>query len=50
MMKKYLYSNQETLFGEREIVGFGYNEFYVKEISKTLANKTIINNHYSKKI
>ena len=49
-MKKYIYSKQETLFGEKQVIGFGNDNFYIKEINKDLANKTIIKNHYSHKI
>lgn len=49
-MKGYIYSEQMSLYGEREIVGFGGNNFYIKEIDRNLANKIIIENHYSKKV
>ena len=49
-MKKYIYDNQMTLFGEREVRGFGDEDFYVKEIDRKLANKIIIKNHYSHKV
>lgn len=49
-MKGYIYSEQMSLYGEREIVGFGGNNFYIKEIERNLANKIIIDNHYSKKV
>ena len=50
MTKKYIYKNQETLWGESECVGFGTDEFYVKEIDKKLSKDIIIKNHYSKKV
>lgn len=50
MTKKYIYKNQETLWGESECIGFGTEDFYVKEIDRKLANEIIINNHYSKKV
>jgi adenine modification enzyme len=50
MSKDYLYSNQLTIFGKRDIVGFGDKNFYVKEIGKNIADEIIISNHYSKKI
>tara|TARA_R100001460_G_scaffold106881_1_gene154873 strand:- start:309 stop:1001 length:693 start_codon:yes stop_codon:yes gene_type:complete len=50
MTKKYIYKNQETLWGESECIGFGTDEFYVKEIDRKLANEIIIKNHYSKKV
>jgi hypothetical protein len=49
MIKKYIYKNQESLWGESECIGFGSDEFYVKEIQRKLANKVIVENHYSKK-
>ncbi len=50
MTKKYIYKNQASLWGESECVGFGTNDFYVKEIDRKLANEIIIKNHYSKKV
>ena len=50
MTKKYIYKNQESLWGESECVGFGTDEFYVKEIDKKLSKDIIIKNHYSKKV
>lgn len=49
-MKGYIYSDQIPMFGHKDIIGYGTKEFQVKEIDKDLANKTIIKNHYSKKI
>ena len=49
MGKGFIYSNQSTLFGSREIIGFGKDDFYIKEIERDLANKIIIENHYSGK-
>ena len=48
--KKLIYSSQQSLFGAREIIGFGTNKFYVKEINKDLANDIIKANHYSRKV
>lgn len=50
MTKKYIYKNQGSLWGESECVGFGTDEFYVKEIDKKLSKDIIIKNHYSKKV
>lgn len=47
--KGYIMGKQLSLFGQAEIVGFGDKIFQVKEIDRNLANKIIINNHYSKK-
>jgi adenine modification enzyme len=48
-MKQYIYSSQSSLWGEPELLGFGSNEFYIKEIDRNLANDIIVQNHYSKK-
>ena len=48
--KDYIFSNQLSMFGSREIVGFGETDFYIKEINKDLANDIIKKNHYSKKV
>jgi hypothetical protein len=50
MKKGYIYSNQMAMFGDKEIIGYGVDDFYVKEIDRKEANKTIIKNHYSKKV
>lgn len=50
MKKDYIWSNQESLFGSKEVIGFGIKEFYIKEIDRKLANEIIIKNHYSKKV
>jgi len=48
--KGYIYSNQIPMFGHKDIIGYGTDNFYVKEIERDLANETIIKNHYSHKI
>lgn len=48
-MKGYMYSDQNSLFGHTDSVGFGIDDFYVKEIDRDLANKLIVENHYSGK-
>lgn len=48
--KGYIYSDQMAMFGDKEVIGYGTDIFYVKEIDRKLANKTIIKNHYSKKV
>ena len=48
--KDYIFSDQTTMFGSREIIGFGEPNFYVKEIDRNLAIKVIKENHYSKKV
>ena len=49
-IKKYIYENQQVLFGERDVIGFGDVDFYILEIPREQANKIIIKNHYSHKI
>jgi hypothetical protein len=48
--KGFIYSEQLPMFGHKDVIGYGNNEFYVKEIDRKQANKIIIANHYSKKI
>lgn len=48
--KDLIYSDQQSMFGSREIIGFGEPDFYVKEIDRNLAIKVIKENHYSKKV
>lgn len=50
MKKDYIWSSQESLFGSKEVIGFGTKDFYIKEIDRKLANEIIIKNHYSKKV
>ena len=50
MQKDFIYAPQLSLFGKREIVGFGKNDFYVKEINKKLSKDIIIKYHYSHKV
>jgi hypothetical protein len=47
--KSYIYSTQNSLWGESECKGFGTKDFYVKEVDRKIANKMIVENHYSKK-
>ena len=49
MKKKYIYSDQSSLWGDPELLGFGNEQFYLKEIDRKLANDVIVKNHYSKK-
>lgn len=48
-MKRYIYSEQSSLWGDPELLGFGNDDFYIKEIDRKLANNIIVKNHYSKK-
>lgn len=49
MENKYILSEQMSLYGEQDIIGFGNKDFYIKEIPRNDANKIIVDNHYSKK-
>lgn len=49
-MKNLIYSDQQSMFGSKEIIGFGSAGFYIKEIKKALSNDLIIKNHYSHKV
>ena len=48
--KDYIFSNQLSMFGSREIIGFGEPDFYIKEMDKSVSNAMIIKNHYSHKV
>ena len=50
MPSAYILSEQISLYGEPDCIGFLNNDFYIKEIQRELAIKTIIENHYSKKV
>ena len=47
--KDLIYSDQLSMFGSKQIIGFGSNCFCVKEIIRDLAYEIIEKNHYSKK-
>lgn len=49
-MAKKDYITNQTLFGKPEIIGFGSEEFFIREIERNLSNKIIIKNHYSGKV
>lgn len=49
-MKKYIFNNQSSLWGEPECIGFGTDDFYIKEIDKKISKEIIIENHYSHKV
>ena len=49
MKKDLIYHKQQTLFGAREIIGFGSDSWHVKEIDRNKANDIIVKNHYSGK-
>jgi hypothetical protein len=48
--KDLIYSDQQSMFGAKEIIGFGCDEFYIKEIPKKKSKEMIIKNHYSHKV
>ena len=48
--KDYIFSNQLSMVGSREIIGFGEPEFYIKEIAKQKSKDLVIKNHYSHKV
>lgn len=50
MKKGFIFSDQIPMFGHKDIIGYGSEEFYIKEIERDLACDIIIKNHYSKKI
>lgn len=49
MSKGYILSAQDSLFGQRDVIGFGDDDFCVREIDRDRANAIIVRNHYSKK-
>ena len=49
-MKGYIYSDQIPMFGHKDIIGYGTDDFYVKEMLKKESNDMIIKNHYSHKV
>lgn len=50
MTKGYIMSDQPSLFGQADVIGFGAAEFSVKEIGRDFANSVIAANHYSAKV
>jgi hypothetical protein len=48
--RDYIFSSQLSLFGKREIIGFGETDFYIQEIPKVKSKELIIKNHYSHKV
>lgn len=49
MSAGYIMSAQSSLFGQSDVVGFGVDDFHVKEIDRDRANAIIMRNHYSRK-
>ena len=45
----FILSDQPSLFGKPDVVGFGSPAFCVKEIGRDIANDVIVANHYSRK-
>lgn len=50
MKKDLIYSEQQTLWGAKEVIGFGSKDWHVKEIEKQISKDVIIKNHYSGKV
>ena len=50
MEKGLIFSQQLSMFGKKDIIGYSNGYIYVKEICRENANKIIIKNHYSKKV
>jgi len=48
--KDLIFSDQQSMFGKKEIIGFGSEDFYIKEMDKKQSNQIIIKNHYAKKV
>lgn len=48
-MRGYIHSAQASLYGSREIIGFGDDALSVREIERDKANAVIVKNHYSHK-
>lgn len=49
VINAYMLSDQISLYGEADCIGFGNDKFYVKEVDRKIANALIVQNHYSKK-
>lgn len=49
-MTGFIFDNQMTLFGSRDVIGFGNDDLYIEEIDRDIANDIIRKNHYSHKI
>ena len=45
MAKGFILSNQASLFGQPDVIGFGDDSFCVKEIGRDFANSVIVANH-----
>lgn len=50
MNKGYIFSEQTSLWGDRDIIGYENGDLKILEIDKKIANETIKKNHYSKKV
>lgn len=47
---KYIYSDQTSIWGEPELLGFGNDNFNIREIDRKTSINYIKNNHYSGKV
>lgn len=50
MEKGLIYSDQLSMFGNRDIIGYSNGNIYVKEVERDMANDIIKKNHYSHKV
>lgn len=50
MEKDYIFSDQLSMYGKRQIIGFGTSDFYIKEMDRNISKEMIIKNHYSHKV
>ena len=48
--KRYIFSEQSSLWGDPELLGFGSDDFYIKEIDREISIHYIKENHYSGKV
>lgn len=48
-MTDFILSNQGSLFGKPDVIGFGSDDFFVREMPRDKANAIIQANHYSRK-
>jgi hypothetical protein len=49
-MKGFIFSKQATLFGHKDVIGFGDDVMTVMEVPRAKANSIVRKNHYSRKI
>lgn len=49
MSRGYIFNTQMALFGHRDCIGFGEDDFCIMEVPRDKANEIIVKNHYSGK-